>query len=376
MRLDYLLAAPGIPVRGPSGSSAHVRAVVEALRAEHEVRLYTLKDSDRRGVHGDEIASIATGITGWPSWLGRWRELREVIAARNLARRVLQTAWAEHPPDLIIERHSLFSDASWRVGERLGVPWALEVNAPLAMERARFEELRQPELAARWEREVLLAAPLVVAVSSWLKRWLEQEVGCRNVAWVPNGVRALRGDRVRGRERLGLADGEFALGFVGSMKPWHGVERLGRFARAAEARLVLIGVGEVAGVPDNTVCTGFLEGQELADAVAALDVGLAPYPADAPPWFCPLKVFDYRAQGTPVVASDVGDVRTFVKGGGSVVPAGDDDAFIEAIRGWRGRPVRPRVRSWARVAAELLRAADPLLDGGSNIPGAALGPGR
>jgi glycosyltransferase involved in cell wall biosynthesis len=108
------------------------------------------------------------------------------------------------------------------------------------------------------------------------------------------------------------------------------------------------------------ICPGHLGPQALADAVAALDVGLAPYPPDAPPWFCPLKILDYRAQGTPVVASDLGDVRALVERGGSVVPAGDDDAFVEAVRSWIGRRVRPAVRSWEQVAGELLTAvAEP-----------------
>jgi len=357
VRLAYLLAAPGIPVQGPSGSSAHVRGLVGALREEHQVALYALKKSDRRGRFGAPTEAVITGIGGWPSWLSSSREIREMLAARRLARRVMADAWRDQSPQLFIERHSLFSDAGWRVATRLDVPLVLEVNAPLAIERERFEELRRPAWAVRWERDVLQAAPAIVAVSRWLVDWLRQEMGCRNVRWVPNGVVPIRGDPVRGRKALGLGPDDFAVGFLGSMKPWHGVERLGAIARGAEARLVLLGeAGDIPDLPEDTVRTGHLDGQEVADAVAALDVGLAPYPEDAPPWFCPLKVLDYRAQGTPVVASDVGDVGELAGVGGTVVPPGDLDGFIDAVKAWRGRALRPRVRSWGRVATEVLRA--------------------
>ena len=67
MRLAYLLAAPGIPVQGPSGSSAHVRGLVGALREEHQVALYALKEVDRRGRFGAATEAVITGVGGWPS---------------------------------------------------------------------------------------------------------------------------------------------------------------------------------------------------------------------------------------------------------------------------------------------------------------------
>lgn len=357
MRVAYLVAAGGIPVQGPTGASGHVRELVTALRTLGPCRLYAAAAEDHRGRHGPPVPATVTGTPGWPSWLRQWRELREVRASRALARRVLEDAHGGGALDLIIERHSLFSDAAWRVGERLGVPWILEVNAPQVLERQRFEELLQPTLARRWEQQVLRAAPCVVTVSPWLKRWLVEQVGCRpeRVHWVPNGVPALRGDRVRGRELLGVGPDEPLVGFLGSDRPWHGVDQLPAVAAECGARLVLL--GDYTSPPEDAVAPGFLSGQELADAIAALDVGMAPYPVTAPPWFCPLKIFQYRAQGVPVVATDVGAVRELVKGGGTVVPPGAHGSMVAAVRRWLSpgvRRPRPRVRSWASVARQLL----------------------
>ena len=189
--------------------------------------------------------------------------------------------------------------------------------------------------------------------------------GAIQVVRVPNGVEARVGDRDRGRARLGVHDDRPLLGFVGSMKPWHGVGRLPALARSLGARLVLAGeardpasfLGPGEALPEDTLRTGHLGPQDLADVAAALDLGMVPYGPDAPPWFCPLKVLDYRAQGTPVIGTDVGDTADLVGEAGAVVPPDDPGALLEAARAWLGRRCPPMVRSWGQVGAELLAAA-------------------
>lgn len=340
-----------------------MRGVVRGLRENgRKVGVYAARGVDRRGAV-EEFGATVTGVPGWPSWLGGWRELSEVWAARRLARRVVEDSLAGRLANLemVIERHSLFSDAGWKVSSRLGCRWVLEVNAPPVLERGRFEVVRRKDMAARWEREVLGAAPVVVAVSDWLVRWLREEMGAKNVHKVWNGCEGIRGDRAAGRRLLGLAEGVPVVGFAGSMRPWHGVERLGRVAEACGARLALLGPAPsaemLAALPGDVIVTGSLPPERLADAVAALDLGVVPYPADAPPWFCPLKVLDYRAQGVPVVGTDVGETAALIGDGGAVVPAYDTDALLAAARAWIGQRPQPWVRRWRDVAGEILALA-------------------
>ena len=360
MKIAYVVGAPGVPVQGPSGCSAHVRGLARAWsNHDHDLRLYAACSEDRRGIYGEDIPAITTGTPGWPSWLSRYREMREVLAARRVGRQLISDIHGGWRPDVVVERHTLFSDVGWHVNDRFGIPWVLEVNAPPCMERSRFEELLRPDWAMRWERRVLQAAPRVVAVSRWLARWLKDEVGCSQVSWVPNGVSGHRGRRSAGRALLGAQPEEPLIGFVGSLKVWHGYDRLERIARKSGARLVIIGDSDAADFGPEVLRPGHLSGQQLADVVAALDVGLAPYPDDAPQWFCPLKILDYRAQGTPIVASDIGDVAALVENAGSVVPAGDEDMMTERVRWWLGRRVEPRIRSWRTVGREMLSGLNP-----------------
>lgn len=354
-RIAYLVGDPNIPVRGPSGSSAHVRNLASALGDDYDTQVFAAKISDHQGVFGNPVPTIAAGTPSWPNWLGHYRDMVEVSAARRVANRVISASRHGWDPQVVIERHTLFSDAAWRISDAMDVPWVLEVNAPPVLERERAATLRRPTFARRWEREVLQRAPAIVTVSRWLKGWLETEIGCRNVTWVPNGVTPLRGNRERAREQLGLTEDDRVVGFIGAVNPWQGPEHLEEIARGANAKLMLI--GPTKSPIDGAICTGHLKPQELADAVAALDVGLAPYPADAPPWVCPLKVLDYRAQGTPVVGTDIGETATLTGEGGTIVAPGDLKTMIDSTRYWIGRRTKRKIRSWQRVGKQMIEVA-------------------
>ncbi len=340
-------ADPGVPALGPSGASAHVRGVATALRAP----IVCVHATDRRGIGGEVGVPVhGVGLAGWPRWAPR-QGLREVRTARRCAERALDLE-----PTLVWERHSLYSDAGWKVHAASGARWVLEVNAPLADERERYGGLPDAAFARAWERDVLLAAPEIVAVSAWLVEWL-RSLGCQKVRHLPNGVALHVGRRAETRARLSLDD-RFVLGFVGSMRPWHGVERMPALLDALPDAVGVI-VGEGGPTHPRLVRLGHRGEADVADVIAAMDVGLAPYGADAPPWFCPLKVLAYRAQGTPVVASDIGDTRLLVGDGGTLLSAGSGAAaWVEAIDAWRGRRAEPWVRSWGEVVAEGLGARD------------------
>ncbi len=354
-RVALLVGAPGVPVRGPSGASAHVRGLFAALQRRLDARLFAVQEADSRGIFAEPVDACYGGLPPWPRPMLRWRRYREVLAARRLARALVEQSlsggWS---PALLLERHSLYSDAGLQVADRLGLPWLLEVNAPAVDERAQVEELRAPREARRWERGVLMAAPRVVAPSRALCAWLEAGVGCRSVAWVPNGSDLPIGDRAAGRRALGLTEDDVVVGFVGSMRPWHGVERLPAIAAALGAVAVAVGAGAT---PAGVRAPGFLAGQSLADAIAAFDLAVAPTLPGSHGGFCPLKILDYRSQGVPVVGSDVGDAAVLIGEAGAVAPAAELDGLIDLARQWTGRRTPVARRSWDRVVDDLLNVA-------------------
>ena len=347
-----LAPAPGIPVLGPSGASAHLRGIAQAFVTRGaELRIVAALESDRRGVHGQVPVPIqAVGVPGWPSWLPKYRERRETWAANKVARRALRGP----TPELIYERWSLFSLAGEQVRKETGAPWVLEINAPLFQERERFEEIRDAVYAKRMQRQALLSADRLVVVSDWLANWLTQDIGVRpnRIRVVPNGTSPHIGERSATRAGLGFSESDFVVGFLGSMKVWHGVQRLPNWIDSIPgAKGLLVGSGPVE-LPQGLLQTGSVSQAKSADLVAAMDVGLIPYPSNAPPWFCPLKLWAYRAQGTPVVASDVGEIASWLGEGDRLVQ--EEEAWVTQIASCRSQRTTPHQRLWTQVLDEAL----------------------
>ena len=122
----------------------------------------------------------------------------------------------------------------------LGIPWALEVNAPLLRERQKFETVFREKMAHRWEQDVLQAAPIVLGVSSWICNWLRDEIGCERVVYLPNGACSALGDARRGRRIWVFSEQRKVIGFVGSGRPWHCEKTLEKLAKL-DAEVVEVG---------------------------------------------------------------------------------------------------------------------------------------
>lgn len=341
-----------MPLYGPSGASVHLRGIAGAFqRAGYEVTVAAPRATDRRGPFEDPAVNVVFAEPRRWGWLPRgFRERGERWDGQRLLNAGLDVA----QPDLLYERHSLFCDA----GADVPLPRLVELNAPLASERAQFGTLRDPAFAEACVRRSLTTATKVIAVSDWLATWAVAAMGCTpgKVRHVPNGVeqRGL-GDRDATRERLGLRG--LVVGFLGTLRPWHGIERLPALADALpEATFVVIGDGPIPVQEHPRIRPlGRQRADALPDLLAALDVGLAPYPTEAPPWFCPLKILEYRAQGLPVVAADIGDCARLVGEHGRIVPTDAPTAWADAIRQAAALPRLPHTRTWDDVLTEVLR---------------------
>jgi hypothetical protein len=182
MRVAYLCADFGIPIRGHKGASVHVRELVGALASDgHEVLLVSPAPGEGNAL--DDHATLRVIEPGRLSqqiraFLGRTvgkvaprvpNEARELLYNATLycdGLRVLE----EFGPEMIYERYSLFNLAGIALARRLGIPHLLEVNAPLRLERARTKGVALPRAAALAERLLLTASDGVFAVSAPLAR--------------------------------------------------------------------------------------------------------------------------------------------------------------------------------------------------------------
>jgi len=182
--------------------------------------------------------------------------------------------------------------------------------------------------------------------------------------------------RAGGRSGLKLAHPEQdprgpVLGFVGGLRPWHGVEVLpALLARLAErrptVRLVIAGDGPLRGqlerefkqrrLAKRVVFKGTVSHEEIPAVIRQFDIALAPYPKhDHAFYFSPLKLFEYMACGAPVVAANVGQISKVVGDGttGLLYPAGNLRELIVRCERLLSNP--QLCESIGRAAAKLVR---------------------
>lgn len=406
MRIVYVSSDFGVPVFGHKGASIHVRAVARALvDLGHEVRI--LSPAIEPEAHRDFDVPVTSPIDLEPfaAALAGLRAVDKTVGTlptghaarlsqevRNLLYNRLLAGAGEtlrgFGADLVYERYALFAFGGLELARSLGVPHLLEVNAPLCLEQERARGLHLPDLARALERRVWCGTDALLAVSAELRQEaLAQGAAPERVHVLPNGVDAERfvarpGAAQRLRHELDLGDGP-VLGFVGSLKRWHGTEVLLRaFAalqpRWPQARLLLVGDGPMAadlrreaaelGVEAAVRFTGAVEHGRIPDLLAAMDVAVAPYLPSDDFYFSPIKVYEYLAAGRAVVASRLGQILELVEAD-LVVPAEAGDAAslagaLEAVlrdpqraaqRAARGRAWTLRERTWS---ANARRAVD------------------
>ncbi|HEV2122019.1 MAG TPA: glycosyltransferase family 4 protein [Chloroflexota bacterium] len=347
MRVAYICADPGVPVFGCKGASIHVQEVIRALRRRGaSVELFAARFG------GDAPADLAAlpciGLPRPPKGLGPERE-----AAGIAANEALSAALSQRPAfDLVYERYSLWSFAGMAWAREHGCPSVLEVNAPLVEEQAEHRVLHDRALAEQIARRVFGEAGSILAVSSGVAAYLRSRgANTAAVQVVPNGVdpeRFLLPRRPR-------PDGPFRIGFVGTLKPWHGLLTLIEAAAEArdkglELRLLLVGDGPErgrveaelrnAGLAAVTELTGDVDPGRIPTLLANVDVATAPYPELPDFYFSPLKIMEYMAASKAIVASRIGDIDGLIvdRVTGLLCPPGDAHALAEALVWLAGNP--------------------------------------
>lgn len=390
MNIAYLCADRGIPVLGDKGASVHVREFVSALaQLGHEVtllcakqgtgnpcppvRLIELPPDESADEMAMEAAKIGIGSDAVDKTLQH--ELGKLAGDRKLTTRVLSALHqAGVQPDFLYERYALFHRAGGRVASTLNIPYILEVNAPLAEEQARFRGLRLKALAEATESETLCRSDHIIAVSAAVKKHaLSRGALVERVSVLPNGVDTQRfhpdvsGEPVRARYQLA---GRPVIGFIGSLKPWHGLDFLldafgDLLQQRPDAILLLVGAGPAledlqARVAreqwqGRVILTGRIPHADIPAYLAAMDITVAPYTAQDGFYFSPLKVVESLAAGRPVVAPRLGQLTDLLQDGvtGLLYPPGARDEFVQRVSELLNDA--PRLQAMSRAAASVAR---------------------
>jgi len=380
MRVAYVCADPGVPVFGRKGSSVHVQSVLGALlRRGASVELLACR------VDGEPPAALADvrvhELPRAPKGDPAARE-RAMLAANRALAGALESLGRL---DLVYERCSLWSNAALDHARLAGIPSVLEVNAPLIDEQAAHRALVDRDGAERVADRQAASATVLAAVSEGVAAYLRaRHPGAADrVHVIPNGIDP---DRFATGPRVDPAR-PFTVGFVGTLKPWHGLRALVEgFARLRErvpcARLLVVGDGpersaleaDLAGrgLRSAAQLAGAVEPDEVPRMLELMDVSVAPYPWSEPFYFSPLKVVESMAAGLAVVASAIGDIPRVIEDGrtGRLVAPGDTEALAATLADLAQRPdLRRRLgtaardavlrdHTWDAVTGRILRLVD------------------
>ncbi len=363
--MKILYSAIDQPVPGSKGGSVHVAAVATGLAA----------------LGHDVTALVTPGLGPWPSQVVRWVPLAPPLGSphlRLLRSRAVAALARGIRPDAIVERYHNFGGEAIRLARPLGAVGVLEVNAPVidhpGSRKALLDRLLLVQPMRRWREHLCDSADLIVTP---------------NVAILPPSIPAARlrvlewgadTERFRpdapGQPPFVRLDVTTLAVFAGAFRSWHGAIHLVDAIKRLRARghkdigAVLIGDGpelprvrEAAKGIDTILFTGSLTHEQMPAALAAGDVGVAPFDtgAHAPLslgfYWSPLKMFEYMASGLPVVAPAVDRLPTLVENGKEGLlydPArapSHADALADALLALTDQPLRQRLGAAARARA-------------------------
>lgn len=334
--IAYVCADRGVPIGGTKGASAHVWELAAALQRRgasvHLVAARTsaaLNGAVTPGPITDLSADRAVRQMRQTLFLTAPRPAQQAQATEayglllNVALgRELERLHRRWRIDAVYERYSLWSHAAAGFARAHDVPYVVEVNAPLRHEQRRYRILANAAAAASLESYIVRSADHVVVPSAALRPFVVRAgASSARVRVVPNAAHPVA--FASGGRRTAREDGTFVVGFLGTLKPWHGLDALVRafcllHRRDASYRLLIAGDGPErpaverqlrhAGLRDAATLIGEVPHARVPEVLATMDVAMAPYPRLRDFYFSPLKVFEYMAAGVPIVASDIGQV--------------------------------------------------------------------
>jgi len=313
MKICYLCADHGIPILGRKGCSTHVRETCRSLQeAGQEVFVVTSRRGDDVSEYRDlEIIEIPVLRSRWlgsdlRQWLYNFRLIRAMT--RLLKQRV---------PDVLYERHALYSTAGMRLAKRFRLPRILEVNTLLVEEQ--MQRIHFPRLASWMEDRIVGSAPEIIVVSTPLREaFVGRGIDPRRISIMPMAVDVRRFhpdvEPAPLRARFHL-DGKTIVGYTGTLTAWHGIELLFEVAETIKALeenlcIVVIGGDEVKvneqrervrsrRLGDHLIFMGSVPYTEVPHYISAMDITVIPGSIE---WASPTKLFEYQAMGKPSVA--------------------------------------------------------------------------
>ena len=345
------------------GEAVHISELITALRKlGHEIIVVGHVDTDTKS-SSDSPNYIRSLRRLLPKFVLEPLELAYSLIAYLRLRR----ACLVHNPDILYERANLFLLSGVWLKRRFGLPYLLEVNAPLSLERNNHGGLYLNRLA-RWSEETAwrnadYVLPVSIVLADHIRR---AKVPDERIVVVPNAINLERFnaplDGTIAKQRLDL-EGRTVLGFVGYLRSWHRLDRVTDLLERNDGNnlhFLVIGDGpglpalrrqvRARGVSERVTFLGPQPRDDMAGLISAFDIALQPGVTD---YASPLKTFEYMTLGRAIVAPDTPNMREILSHGETALLFDPDSttAFVETVERLIGDPIlRGKLGGLARTA--------------------------
>ena len=367
------------------GMSVYVRELARELgNRGHLVDIYTRLNGSRQKqiaqlYENVRLIHLRAGKNGQMNKLALYGHLDEFF--KELER--FRTRESLHY-DLVHSHYWLSGRVGKWAQERWEVPHVFMFHTISAVKNSTVGSEKEPELRTATEKHLAKNCDrLLVATDNERDHLMRHYGACpETIGVVPCGVNLnlfRPGDRAQARQKLGFAQDESIVLFVGRFAPLKGIDRLleavCHLQHHQRLRLVIVGgdgsdapefqnlqkVARNFGIEDGVTFVGRIEQDNLPAYYSAADVLVVPSYYES----FGLVALEALASGTPVVATRVGAMENILIEGitGHVVSNGSPrllakgiEKLISGSNGLSAHEVRASVLrfSWANVASSMI----------------------
>lgn len=232
----------------------------------------------------------------------------------------------KHQPDCIYERCNIFLPSGIWAKKIFNLPFQLEVNSPLYLERSEFGGIALEKLAQWSEQYVWRNADIVLPVTQVLSGYLEQAgVRKERIYVTHNGVDKTIFKVQDKNNRADKYKNNLVIGFVGFCREWHQLDLVMELLAKSHRRdlfFLLVGDGPVINdlkdkakklnFDNQFQATGLVSREEMPYWLDQMDIALQPA---VTPWASPLKMIEYFAKGLAIVAPDTPNIKELITDG-------------------------------------------------------------
>lgn len=334
MRIIFYSPHPHLGLFDKAGYATHMQMIIKALREQgHEVKVI---------VAGGVEKTLSDNLSSPIEKKGRIKKLIPSLIWETL--KDINLLWFDQKikkklideirvfkPDLIYERINYFQTSGVKAANKFSVFHIAEINSPYVEERVVLQGKSLLLFLARIkEKYILKKTTKAFVVSSSLKKYFidRGSVSPYKIEVVPNAIDLdLVGRDLDpiSREIQNRIEGKTVIGFVGSIAPWHGIERLLlaiEFLNKQRKDLVFLIVGggqnlnefkKMAidkGIENVIVWTGSIPNEQVFPLIKVMDITVMP---DSNWYGSPIKIFEYGMFKKPIIAPDYGPLRDVIE---------------------------------------------------------------